>query len=478
MADLLGSKRVDLCTFSVTGFHTQGVKIVYHVSGKHDYHKYPYLENYNYNKDPYEMEGYALGESDRLSLEFYKDNERVFERSIQVSGVNGSINDDDINNLAIPSIIRDDFCVSFGLYYSDAGNISGLTNGHQFYGVISENQSKWMERLFNGIPTNKYKEIKLSDLILPGAHDAGMYTNQPIHYFAAFANTQKDSIKNQLAMGARIFDFRPGELTDNWALRLYNDGLSWKLKLLFGFVGLGGAEALELMFQDKKNEIRHIHGFVPGETYHSTVSQIVEFLDKNTKEVVVINAVSNGIADAIRLATKSELDNITSSVIQQQNSSLNVGNKSSLNKSVDELIKANERLIIIGNDAILGSGNGVKSENSYSDEAYQSSNSSNVKKAIEKLNNKSWDGKELIEMWLQLTATGTKGGMARIGTGNYQATSPLFATKAATDMLTYPWIMGNNIKKDNKGALVAVYNDFYDAGLTSVVIKALEERFR
>ncbi len=472
------SKGVDLYTFSTKGFSTQGVKTVYHSYKSDEHHKYPYRENYKYNKDHYEMPGYVVGENDRLSLEFYKGSERVYERSIQVSGMTGNINDEDINNLAIPSIIHSDFCASFGLYYSDSGTMTGLTNAHQFYGTISENQSRWMEKLFNDIGTDKYKNLKLSDMILPGSHDSGMYLSQPNHYFAAFANTQKDSIGNQLALGSRIFDFRPGKLTDGWALRLYADGLPWYLKLLFGMVGVGGAAALELMFQTYKNEVRHIHGIVPGETYHSTLSQIVKFLDKNPKEIVVINAVSNGISDAIELATKKELDKIMTDVIKKHGSSLKVGDKSSLKKSVKELISSQERLIVIGNNKILGAGKGVKVKGSYSDKQYQSSNSKNVINAIKDLNKDSWSGEDLIEMSLQLTATATKGGMARIGTGNFQATSPLFATKPATDMLTYPWIMNNNIKKNNQGALVAAYNDFYDPALTAVVVKALKEKLK
>ncbi len=477
------SKGVDLYSFSPDGYRIEGEKIIYHRFKDDEHHYYPYGDDYYYNKDHYEMAGYVDANpssyNDRLRVhaQIWKGDkyQECHERSIQVSGNNGWIDKVDIDNMSAPAYITDELCFCFGLYYSDAGIVSGLTNSHQVYGVVTENQSKWMERLFKDIGNDKYAKIKVSDLIFPGSHDSGMYIHRGPFQIASGANTQKDPIQNQLQLGARIFDFRPGKLTSGWAERAYENDLSWWVKALLDAAGIMGAAALEELYSDMKGEILHVHNIIPGATYKSFLKEIITFLKNNEKEIVIINAVSNGIDDAIKHATKQDLDALTTEMLKQY-PSLKIGDKESLKKNVKDIIEANERLIIIGNDKILGPGQGVTSKSSYSDSVYQSDDSNNVIKAINELNNKSWKGKDIVEFFFQMTAQATHGGMARIATSNYQAASPLFATKAATDQLTYTWLLEGNLKYDNEGALITLYNDYYDCGLTAVIARVLRER--
>lgn len=475
------SKGVDLYSFSSGGFSIQSNHIVYEHCWRHPVdgcpkdNKQMYLQNYQYGKHSFQMEAAPSTSNDCLSIAVFQGDNQIYERSIQVSGITGNIDSEDLNNMMAPSHISADSCFSFGLYYSDSGH-GGLTNAHQLYGIVTENQSQWMERLFNDIGEERYANILLSDLIFPGSHDAGMYIEQPNHYLAAFANTQKDPIQYQLALGARVFDFRPGTLTPGWGLKLWDDVLPEYLKLLFGAAGIVGAEGLEALYADKENEIRHIHSFIPGATYEQFLLEIIPFLMENKNEIVIINAVSNGISEAVNLAHKSDLDNLADKVLKRYSSRLKMGDKQSLKKGVKELIDTNERLIVIGNDDVMGIGNGVKSESSYSDGAYQSANSENIVGAINELNGKEWSGKDIVEFFLQMTATATEGGIARIVSSNYQSASPLFATKAATDMLTYEWFLNGNLKSDNQSSLVTIYNDFYDPGLTAIIAKVLRER--
>lgn len=466
------SKGVDLYSFSTEGFSLRGVKIV-ESSGSH---YYPYPNDFDYFRDPYEMQGHLVDDNDILKVEAYVGSELLSDCSIQVSGNTGNIPDSELDKIMGPAVITENGCFNFGLYYSDSGASDGLTNRHQLYGVVAENQSRWMEKLFQDIGQDKFEQLLLSDLVLPGSHDSGMYIKLPNHYFSAFANTQKDPIENQLALGARVFDFRPGTLKPGWAFKLYSDKLPWYLKALFGVMGINSAAALEIMFQEYENEVRHIHAFVPGETYERFLDEIAAFLEQNPQEIVVVNAVSNGIEDAVDLAKKSDLDQIASRVFGKF-PNLRIGDKTSLKKKVKTLLDNNERLIIVGNKKVMGDSNSIEVKGSYNDTDYQSDNSKNVIKALKKLSRSSWSGNDIVELSLQMTAQGTKGGIARIVASGVQAASPLFATKPATDMKTYPWLLAGNLQNANANALITIYNDYYDVGLTSVVSKILRERF-
>lgn len=465
----MASKRVDLYTFFGNGFHVNAIQVI---PGKAS-SQISDTQRFQYNKHSFEMPK-TEAENASLRLEIYLEGVGIDVKTIHVSGLNGAINSDELKEVsACPSIVTDKYCYSFGLYYSDKGLISkGLPNGHQFYVVVTQNQSRWMERLLAELG-NKRNDVRLSDLILPGSHDAGMYTQQPMYQIAAFANTQKDSISNQLAMGARIFDFRPGKLIDGWADKLVQSKVSGFLKELIDLID--GPTKLEDIYKAQKNELRHIHAIIPGETYQNTVAQIVDFLKTNTEEIVVIYAVSNGILDCIEHADKSELDTITSSVINNRYPSLKVGNRNDINKPINQLLNENLRLIILYKNIYNASS--TVANGAYSDDVYQSTKSENVLEAIHNLNEKFSATDEMVEMSLQLTATATTGGMARVILSEpYQAVSPLFATKATTDQLTYTWLMNNGIKKVENGPLVAVYNDFYDPGLTEAVVIANKKR--
>ena len=476
----MASQRVDLYTFFGNGFHVNAILIT-----PYSYDNVPSIEisdtqSYQYKKHSFEMPGTGSTNPDAwLRLEIYHEGVCIDVRVIAVSGNTGYVTEGLKDVSACPSIVTDKFCYSFGFYYSDMGLIStGLTNGHQLYVVVTQNQSRWMQRLFAELGS-KRNDVKFSDLILPGSHDAGMYTQQPMYHIAAFANTQKDSISNQLAMGARIFDFRPGILRDGWASKLMEnlEKVPDYLKTLLRLIR--AANDLENMYMADKNVIRHIHAFIPGDTYQHTVTQIVEFLKTNPEEIVVIDAASSGInIGCVELADKKELDTITSEVINQYYPALKVGSENDINRPIYQLLNENLRLIVLYHD-IPGTTNSTIARGSYlpNIKDYESTNSLNVLSAISKVNDEFSTFDKMVEMSLQLTATATDGGAKRIIlSDSNQSVSPLFATKAATDQLTYTWLMNNGIKKVENGPLVTVSNDFYDPGLTEAVVFANKRR--
>src|SRR6185295_19822227 len=75
---------------------------------------------------------------------------------------------------------------------------------HQDETIIT---SDWMNQLITGNPN---KDITLTDITVPAAHDAGTYV-QTICSVANSCNTQTQhlDISDQLKAGIRIFDIRP-----------------------------------------------------------------------------------------------------------------------------------------------------------------------------------------------------------------------------------------------------------------------------
>ncbi len=73
--------------------------------------------------------------------------------------------------------------------------------------IITPTES-WMQDLITEHPD---KDIKLIDIVLPGAHDAGMYELNNCTFGANACNTQTQSLNfyQQLMQGVRIFDVRP-----------------------------------------------------------------------------------------------------------------------------------------------------------------------------------------------------------------------------------------------------------------------------
>ena len=65
-------------------------------------------------------------------------------------------------------------------------------------------QSNWMTILYNDDPT--FKNQKLSNIVIPGTHDGGCYIFPPV--YSCYAQTQSNSITNQLIKGVRYFDLR------------------------------------------------------------------------------------------------------------------------------------------------------------------------------------------------------------------------------------------------------------------------------
>jgi len=385
------------------------------------------------------------------------------------------------------------------LYDSDAAIISDLPNAHQLYVCLTESQENWQQRLFKQCKDkNAYDGLKLSNLFLPGSHDAGMYLNIDIG-LSNLSNTQADDISTQLKLGSRYIDFRPGKLKSNWKEELmkfgdenyveeYLERLQYKgeneglfmttymvryfLHQLVGKIGDYGIDKFEEMLNGTvSNEFQHIHAVIPGCTYKECLTDVFSFLSANQEEIVVIEVSGAGILDEIAdKPTKAELDSILSSVSHQ---GVKVAYKSALDKNVKTLIENDERLIILYREDYKDGESGVNLKGSYSDSAYQSYAAQNIINAInDELNAAtSVDGTDGLYIALQLTANAKKGAIARGLAGSNTFTSPLRATKPRTDRETYTYLVENNLNYHDNKKIFLVGNDFYENAMTDMAIQ-------
>jgi hypothetical protein len=424
--------------------------------------------------------GYSLSRKELYSdwkqygdafFEFFakKDNQNVYSRSLRVGTLQGNIEKEDIDNMFVPSIIEKDYCLSFGLYDSDAAIVSGLPNQHQVWACLTQNQSNWQTRLLKD-ESLKTKTIKLKNMVLPGSHDAGMYLTRAYEpKISNFANTQKDDTKHQLILGARFFDFRPGKLRREFAEVLVNKIPDEMFGIPLDLIQKIGKSSLQLMFNQYVGELRHIHAFIPGATFEEFIQQIVDFLVENSQEFVVVKISNSGfLAGCVDELSNRELLEKVKSVIGLRK--LKVGDKETLNKSVCSL--GEERLVILFQ-------NDMQIESSYSDSDYEHYEANYIITALTRTMEKavnSKGSKDLIDLQVQLTPTNSKGAKWRGGLGANIATSPLLATKSRTDMESYPWLLDNLKGLDNTYPLICIINDFYDNGLTEIAYLINKER--
>lgn len=249
------------------------------------------------------------------------------------------------------------YVMNYGV--SHAGNTTIASMGDQAYCYVSTAKQSWMGSL-NLAGSNPL----VSTLVLPGAHDAGMSTIDPhvlqagtlltavIHAFPvigqilalgaavslkrvlySLAVTQKDSPADLMNMGVRFFDFRPGTVS-------------------------------------LTNEVRHVHGVIPGQLFSDFLTQVASFLSANPTEVVFVQVSSSGINDSI--ATPLTIAQVNSAVQTAINGTSvgtqTIGDTGVLNSTTwNQLVSAGRLVVLNKYDSAY------IVNDSYSDGVYQQS---------------------------------------------------------------------------------------------------------
>ncbi|KAF2402903.1 hypothetical protein EJ06DRAFT_527880 [Trichodelitschia bisporula] len=372
------------------------------------------------------------------------------------------------------AVITPDLVVSFGFY--DAGpGIAGLPKADQCWVTVTPNRAGWMSRL---APLGSDAERKpFTRWVLPAAHDVGMNSLQtptaliqsagkavlPVFKGASgvisglggkmsddvllgmlpniiqgLAITQKDSLGDILATGARYFEFRPAHLHS--AVR-----------------GQAGIPRDALYFT---------HGPIPGMPYAQFLADIATFLLANTGEIVVVQLRWDGVPAECARPSDGELASELNTALGRANGQLVVGDLGDLQRSTTAQLREQKKRLIICRD--------VDSLSTYTDGANATLNGDSIVAEFEKLGPASQNGKAFTNLQCQATATNIKDVVAYSVVSAGVSNSCLLATKPICDWKTLPWIRRNALNRLKAEQLVVVMNDFFD-GATADVAAGLSD---
>ena len=325
---------------------------------------------------------------------------------------------------------------------------------------------------------------KINELVLPGAHDAGMWKIDskflaeaisgliPIVYFTTwlpvigwiiatiggvataylptilynFAVTQKDRPYDLLRMGIRHFDFRPAK-----------------------FISLF-------------NQVVHVHGVIPGGSLDDFLNDVNKFLIENPTEVVFIEIKADGIDSKIAtFLSKIELERIAHQKISVGVQVYEGDEITCLNSKRWNDLKSKGRAVFLYKP---------KSITSYNDQDYGASmtDPSHVEKAVvnflPKINNSEFNliqcqntaSNFFVDHWSSFVKHPSwVNDIALSDTG-----SLLADTKALFDSVLYPRLSSVNTREQLKShnGLVAVINDFADIALVDLSIALTKTRLK
>jgi hypothetical protein len=326
--------------------------------------------------------------------------------------------------------------------------------------------------------SKQYPDLQVRDLVLPGAHDAGMYQMDVFDTAVALAKmcgsstnlalicgsggivgaqllenlslTQKDTALSQLQFGTRFFDFRPA----------YAKGSSFE-------------------------SAKHLHNFIPGVRFDEFLKEVNTFLKENPGEIAIVQISQSGIdreqfQPLSNAEVKKFLENNVKDVGYVDTDSIATYKE----KKITEIVKLNKRLIVIFHPDNVN--------DSYTDKDYTASldDPGTVINALSAtvFCCKSKEAYQYTVLQLQDTGSGALANLGTVinagawaidlaasGTGNLlQATKPVF------DNATYQWL----IKPATLNALgqlnspVILLNDFVDTALASHAIGLTKNRYQ
>ncbi|GAA6017840.1 hypothetical protein JCM10207_003471 [Rhodosporidiobolus poonsookiae] len=303
-------------------------------------------------------------------LNVRKGRETLLDKTVKVNPLHGSaVGLGVVSTLETPVVFHDahGLAISYGFFDS------GMLRAKEMYIYAARKNTTWLADLVEEDP--RVLEVPFEKLALAGAHDAGMLGSidpQLLHFlhrgdgddlpavalalpFVRFllgllesfgmgaermlsnlSMTQKDSIRAQLEMGIRFFDFRPG-------YSLYD------------------------IVDEVKGPLRHQHAIVPGVSYEFFLIDVLAFLADNPGEIVVVELKDDGFpfrTDTFDPSSPTPLKPTAISMVPtvpelaaalagaKASSPLaareiNVGGAADLRRTVGELLRENRRLVIV-----------------------------------------------------------------------------------------------------------------------------------
>ncbi|KAG9039980.1 hypothetical protein FRB95_004452 [Tulasnella sp. JGI-2019a] len=379
------------------------------------------------------------------------------------------------------------------------------------YAYLTPNRASWLGDLIRG--DARWLQVPFSRLVLPGSHDSGMFirldpglatfiasgklgdafgheaimaiANPAAHILIKvletfkyrpdaeldnLANTQKDPFPNQLRMGVRYFDVRPGYC-------------------FYDVINL------------KKGELHHQHSFVPGAAYIDFLTNVLEFLDEHPQEIVFAEIKKSGFLlshDVIhdgKLVAYSMIPSVEelAAVLEQARTRvanrtakrIEVGTAADLDRPIGQLIDENRRFFMLDK---MHEPDAWPKADSYNDKAYGTKDPASIIAQLDKTYNDSQsqpdthpgdcgsaNGKAKRGAIYQLQATPQVNIKEDIITGlrTSDAGSLLVYMKPKMDRVTYPWIES---KTFNEPGNIILLNDFVEGLLVEHAIMKSKDR--
>lgn len=384
------------------------------------------------------------------------------------------------------------WAVSYGFYDSSSGWAGDLTNHDQSYVYVTPSTETVMADVtsMNG---GAMSSRPLSAFVLAGAHDAGTYDvsamrticgdatlsksfRQMMQDYAEqgllaslgtgivgllasidpgdtlkivqdLAVTQKDDVTTMLSLGVRYFDFRPGYCAP--AIRT-------------------------------DDAIYHQHTCIPGAKLQDFLTDIFAWLSAKSgdsylhgNEIVVVSLNFQGFADAAYMSPTVETLQTVIDRAQTDGCAgaalIATGGLDDLSTSYADLIAANRRMVFLNQIAApvdeARDTNSTAKYDSYLASAYKTLDPENVIKQLCTMTPAGQKGYDYTVFQLQGTAQGVYSADADTVTDCSWSGSPLMATKAAFDSVTYPWLLENLRVQIGDKQLVVLLNDFADNAL-------------
>lgn len=470
-------------------------------------------------KDHCEIELNHIGfleHTGKFQIKASKSGKELATKYVEIAPSSGNLGNTDMGEMLNTHSIVDEannYAISYGFY--DAV----LTQSHQSYMYVTGCYSNWMKELLEKVPV--LGEKPFGTFVLPGSHDAGMFTGLPdsesaIRILKGIVKSQvkkewdeatltekcqailavaigpsaftKNPIATALAIpllaalvavvtSKALFNFsQNSEYVRNILINLsYTQKDDIKTQLCLGIRHFDFRPGYNVSSYRNQNDtvLRHQHAFIPGYEFERFLSDVVGFLTQHPKEFVVVNIKYAGFMEPDMKPAEREVNElINKSLIGKQ---LNKAERSDMTQTIDQLIGSNKRLVVLyENDGVL---------DSYNDNDYATNDPSHVKQAISQVkipsppnsNPSKW-----ISLQLQGTATLTKEGIAAAVETSSKCGSPLLGTKARFDHETYQWLASlssADIKsRYGDSNLVVLLNDFADNALVSQAIAMTKKR--
>ncbi|KAF2437124.1 PLC-like phosphodiesterase [Tothia fuscella] len=415
--------------------------------------------------------------TERFTLQVRSNNNKITSQWCDINTLTGNVEQSTMKAMRDQrSIIKSDLIVTYGFYDADQGQ-AGLPNSDQVWVTVTPNRANWMGEL---APAGSIQaRQRFSKLVLPAAHDIGMNsmqncdailsragktmmnllkgTNDVVFSFASklskdvlvamapniisgLAITQKDTLDDILAIGARYFEFRPAHLHK----ALLEAGTPLPDKLYFH------------------------HGPIPGMSYEEFLYGCVEFLKAHQSEIIVVQIRWDGVPAECSRPSDPELVGYLSSALISAKGSILAGSVDDMkNLTIDDLRTQRKRLIVF---------KATDSYSTYTDAANATLNGDTIIAEFEKLKASSPRNRAFTNLQCQATAANIPEVVIYSVVSANTSNSCLLSTKACCDSKTLPWIRRNALRRLTEEGLIVVMNDFFDGATADVAIGMSRQR--